>query len=165
MISHLYLIDITGFSLFVQFWMQFRAHHYVFLLYDCRNGTTIPEIYLVEEVLDRLPNGAIHCHFHSSIPTVVQRMRLSKRIHGLDWFAWSHVFVFVFWFLQIKIYIEIKQNTNQKWHKQRHFQRSKYNAFHSRFLFYLQFYTIHFQWDCLYPEFENSINLGRYSRN
>lgn len=33
------------------------SYCYVFLLYDRRYGTTIPKVYLVEEVLDSIPNG------------------------------------------------------------------------------------------------------------
>lgn len=81
---------LTG-RLIVSFLCQFRPHCYVFLLYDCCNGPTIPKVHLVEKVLDQFPNGAIHCDFRPSIPIAVQRMQLSKGIHGLDCFAWRHV--------------------------------------------------------------------------
>ena len=72
----------------------------------------------MEEILDHLPNGkcctteavsiigdvsfnslqfhftgTIRGDFHTSIPIVVPRMQLSKRIHDLDWLARCHVLV------------------------------------------------------------------------
>lgn len=44
--------------------------------------------------------GAICSDFYASIPTVFQRMWLSKWFHDLDRFTWSNVPVFVFRFLQ-----------------------------------------------------------------
>jgi phosphatidylglycerophosphate synthase len=38
-------------------------------------------------------SGPIHRHFHSPIPAAVQRLRISKRLYGVDWPSRHHVLI------------------------------------------------------------------------
>lgn len=60
-----------------------------------------------------LLSGAICCYIYPSIPIAVHRLWLSKRIYGVDRIAWSHVSVFILWFLQTSI--QQKTETEGSW--------------------------------------------------
>lgn len=60
------------------------AHRHVLLLYDSRDGSEVPEVHLVEEVPDHLPNGSIRCNLHASIPIALHRVQLPEDHHGMD---------------------------------------------------------------------------------
>lgn len=46
-----------------------RAHRYVYVLYVFGHGSTVPEIFVVEEVLDHTANGKVLIYLHKYIHT------------------------------------------------------------------------------------------------
>lgn len=107
---------------FLWFVKHLRAHCYVQLLSLCCNGSTVPEIFVVEEVLNNFTNGKFSKRFPfskvltavvlrsflgpicpdngSCVPTVVHRLQLSQGICLVDRNARRHVLLLVQWILQ-----------------------------------------------------------------
>lgn len=62
-----------------------RAHRHVLLLHGGCDGSQVPEVHLVEEVPDRLPDAAVRRHLHAPVPVALpQGLRLPLRVHG-EW--------------------------------------------------------------------------------
>jgi hypothetical protein len=82
----------------LQHWSAYRD---VLLLHACRDGTTIPKVLVVEEVLDSFPNGSVHCRHAPRFPTArLESLQLPICICLVDWTTCRHVLLLVQEFLR-----------------------------------------------------------------
>lgn len=75
----------------LRFVEHLRSHRDVYILPSGGDGSKGAAVPLVEEISDRLPNAAVHCHHGPRLPVALHRVQLPEGVRLVDRPARRHV--------------------------------------------------------------------------